>query len=125
MKKLLNNGWEFLKLPSGSTMEEARSAGGWEKVDIPHDWLIWQHRDLYESADAWYRRILCIPELPECCLLVFDGVYMDCDVLLNGVKICSHAYGYTAFQADLTGKLLPVKITWSSPWTMGGDIVGS
>lgn len=24
---------------------------------------------------------------------------------------------------DLTGKLLPVKITWSSPWTMGGEIV--
>ena len=24
---------------------------------------------------------------------------------------------------DLTGKLLPVKITWSSPWTMGGELV--
>ena len=23
---------------------------------------------------------------------------------------------------DLTGKLLPVKITWTSPWTMGGEI---
>ncbi len=131
MKKLLNNGWEFLKLSPGSTMEEARSAGRWEKVDIPHDWLIWQHRDLYESADAWYRRILCIPELPECCLLVFDGVYMDCDVLLNGVKICSHAYGYTAFQADLTGKLLQgeneilVHIRHESPnsrWYSGSGI---
>ena len=26
---------------------------------------------------------------------------------------------------DLTGKLLPVRITWASPWTMGGDLVGS
>ena len=23
---------------------------------------------------------------------------------------------------DLTGKLLPVKITWTSPWTMGGMV---
>ena len=106
VKKLLNNGWEFLKLPPGSTKEEARNASGWESVDLPHDWLIWQHRDLYESADAWYRRILHFQELPESCLLAFDGVYMDCDVLLNGEKICSHAYGYTAFRADLSGKLL-------------------
>ena len=26
---------------------------------------------------------------------------------------------------DLTGKLLPVKINWTSPWTMGGDLTGS
>ncbi len=26
---------------------------------------------------------------------------------------------------DLTGKLLPVKINWTSPWTMGGEIVSS
>ena len=24
---------------------------------------------------------------------------------------------------DLTGKTLPVKINWTSPWTMGGEIV--
>ena len=105
MKKLLNDGWEFLKLPAGSTPETARNASGWTAVDLPHDWLIWQHNDLYESADAFYRREIGVPSVPECCLLSFDGVYMDCDVLLNGEKICSHAYGYTAFDADLTGKL--------------------
>ena len=40
MKKLLNDGWEFLKLPEGSTPEEARRAAGWRAVDLPHDWLI-------------------------------------------------------------------------------------
>lgn len=104
MKKLLNDGWEFLKLSAGSTKEDAAKAAAWEKVDLPHDWLIRQHRDLYETADAWYRRQLCFDEVPEACLLYFEGVYMDCDVLLNGEKICSHAYGYTSFTADLTGK---------------------
>jgi len=23
---------------------------------------------------------------------------------------------------DLTGKILPVKINWTSPWTMGGEL---
>ena len=102
----MNNGWEFLKLSPGSSPEDARNASEWKKVDLPHDWLIWQHEELYESADAWYRRIVRFEALPENCLLVFDGVYMDCDVLLNGEIICSHAYGYTAFSADLSRKLL-------------------
>ena len=36
----------------------------------------------------------------------FDGVYMDCDVLLNGHIVCTHHYGYTAFDVDLTSLLL-------------------
>jgi len=131
MKKLLNDKWEFLKLGPGSTREEALDASGWKEVDLPHDWLIRQHRDLYETADAWYRRALCFEEMPEACLLYFDGVYMDCDVLLNGEIVCNHAYGYTAFTADLTGKLLPgrneilVHIRHRSPnsrWYSGSGI---
>ena len=53
----LNDGWEFCKLPPGSTPEQARAAA-WQPVRLPHDWLIWQAGDLYESADAWYRRTL-------------------------------------------------------------------
>ncbi len=102
MKKLLNDGWEFLKLSPGSSLETATQSNGWKPVDIPHDWLIWQHQNLYESADVWYRRDLEYIVPPETCILSFDGVYMDCDVLLNGKIICSHAYGYTAFFVDLT-----------------------
>ena len=58
MKKLLNDGWEFLKLSPGSSLETATQSNGWKPVDIPHDWLIWQHQNLYESADVWYRRDL-------------------------------------------------------------------
>ena len=131
MKKLINDGWEFLKMPSGSTPEQAANHAGWTAVDLPHDWLIWQHTDLYESADAWYRRSLIADRLPETCFLYFEGVYMDCDVLLNGVKAGSHAYGYTSFPVDLTGKLRPglnevmVHIRHQSPnsrWYSGSGI---
>ena len=69
MKKLLNDRWEFLKMPGGSTAEEAGKQTGWMQVDLPHDWLIWQHNDLYESADACYRREIDLPAVPECALL--------------------------------------------------------
>jgi len=102
---LLNCGWEFTKLPLDSCREQAL-ASSWQEVYLPHDWLIWQAGNLYESADAWYRRTLKREEADaETVLLCFDGVYMDCDVLLNGEIICTHPYGYTAFQADLSGKL--------------------
>ena len=132
MDRLINDGWRFRKMPIGSTAEQAGDPSGWEPVDLPHDWLIWQEQDLYESADAWYYRELILPEdrLPVC-LLRFDGVYMDCDVWLNDTIVCSHAYGYTAFTADLsrgvqTGKNeIRVHIRHQSPnsrWYSGSGI---
>ena len=109
MKKRINDGWRFCKLPLNSTAAEAREAD-WQEVDLPHDWLIWQADHLYESADAWYLRFFEAEELSApTCLLRFDGVYMDCDVLLNGEILCSHPYGYTAFDADLSGKCVEGK----------------
>ena len=130
MRKLINDGWLFAKLPAGSTLEDAEKAE-FVPVDLPHDWLIWQ-TDLYETADAWYRRELELPEEHDPVVLVrFDGVYMDCDILLNGEVIRTHRYGYTAFDVPLTGKLkagrniLMVHIRHLSPntrWYSGSGI---
>ena len=111
MDLLLNDCWKFRKMPAGSKIRETGDPSAWQDVDLPHDWLIWQESNLYETADAWYYRELNLPaDRPPVCLLRFDGVYMDCDVWLNGEVICSHAYGYTAFTADLTEKRLPGKM---------------
>ena len=97
MQILMNDGWSFAKLPSGSVFADADNAG-FNPVDLPHDWLIWQEDNLYENADAWYRRTIELPDEHEPNVFIrFDGVYMDCDVFLNGELICSHPYGYTAF----------------------------
>lgn len=106
MHKLFNDRWEFAKLHIDSTSEEARKAE-WIPVNLPHDWLIAQTEDLYETADAWYRRSLFVEDAHDGLSrrLRFDGVYMDCDVLVNGKIVCSHAYGYTAFDAELTSFL--------------------
>lgn len=130
MRKLINDGWSFVKFPSGSTFADTDEAV-FEPVDLPHDWLIWQD-DLYEDADAWYRRTIDLPEDHDPIVMIrFDGVYMDCDVLLNGEKICTHPYGYTAFDVPLTGKIRPggntltVHIRHRSPnsrWYSGSGI---
>ena len=132
MQRLLNDGWSFAKLSNGSTLKDALQAE-WEQVSLPHDFLIANHEELYENADGWYRRELDVAEeqLDKVWILRFDGVYMDCDVLLNGEVIRTHRYGYTAFDADLTGKLLPgrnevvVHIRHTSPnsrWYSGAGV---
>ena len=131
MRTLINDGWFFAKLKEGSSPADAREAV-FQPVDLPHDWLIWQEGDLYETADAWYRRTIELPEGHDPVVqLYFDGVYMDCDVLLNGEVLYTHPYGYTAFYVPLTGKLLPgrnelaVHIRHRSPnsrWYSGSGI---
>ena len=131
MQILMNDGWSFAKLPSGSVFTDADNAG-FNPVDLPHDWLIWQEDDLYENADAWYRRTIELPDEHEPNVFIrFDGVYMDCDVFLNGELIRSHPYGYTAFDVSLTGRIrkgknqLTVHIRHQSPnsrWYSGSGI---
>lgn len=104
MQILINDGWSFAKLPSGSVFADADNAVFYP-VDLPHDWLIWQD-DLYQSADAWYRRMIELPDGHEPNVFIrFDGVYMDCDIFLNGEILYSHPYGYTAFDVPLTGRI--------------------
>ena len=132
MERLFNDGWQFAKLPNGSDLTAASDAD-WMPVDLPHDFLISNHNALYENADGWYRREVEVPAdwLDKDVILRFDGIYMDCDVLLNGNVICTHHYGYTCFDVMLTGKLhagvneLHVHIRHHSPnsrWYSGAGI---
>ena len=61
MERLFNDGWQFVKLPEGSTLADASQAAC-AAVDLPHDFLIAQENGLYETADGWYRRTLTVPE---------------------------------------------------------------
>ena len=50
MKKLFNDGWSFKKTSIECTYENAMENDGWERVDLPHDWLIYQAKALYETS---------------------------------------------------------------------------
>lgn len=130
MEQLINNNWSFCKLQSGSHFADV-CAADFRPIDIPHDWLIGQD-NLYETSDGWYRRNIKIENKEKYnFILRFDGVYMDAAVFVNGVLLTGHAYGYTAFDCDITRALhdgnneVHVQVRYQCPnsrWYSGAGI---
>ena len=56
---------------------------------------------------GWYRKHFKLPDLAadQRVEVRFDGVYMNCDVWLNGEHVTNHPFGYTPFACDLTPHL--------------------
>ena len=56
---------------------------------------------------GWYRKSFDKPSVPKDgrAELRFEGVYMNCDVWLNGTHLGNHPYGYTPFTFDITPHL--------------------
>ncbi len=128
MRLLWNDGWQFVKLPLGSSYADMARADR-RDVILPHDFLIENTEDLYESCDGWYVKRLDWSEeyAGQRVFLDFDGVYMDADILLDGQAVKTHRYGYTAFRVELPagGHEIAVHIRHQSPnsrWYSGAGI---
>ena len=105
---LFNVSWDFAKLPCGTEYDEAVRTPDerWEKVQLPHDWLIYDTKDLYGDASGWYRKRFFLNKKADMLYLInFDGVYMDSTVYVNGHKAGCNHYGYSCFEYDITGFL--------------------
>lgn len=61
------------------------------------------------GGTAWYRKHFTLDKKDENKIIqvLFDGVYMNTDVWINGHHLGQHPYGYTAFAVDLTDYLHP------------------
>jgi len=125
---LFNDGWTFAK--TGLDAADWRGLA-FEPVDLPHDWLIRDTRNLYENGIGWYRKTFRWKKDGRRALLCFDGVYMDSSVHVNGAPVGEWKYGYTSFEHDLTDALLDgeneivVKVVHRSPnsrWYSGAGI---
>ncbi len=103
-KRLFCDNWEFAKVPLNTAYSEDLA---FEPVDLPHDWLIYNTRDLYETCTGWYRRTLMYEEKGLCTSLRFEGIYQDSHVYVNGVSVGEWKYGYTTFEFDITEFLHP------------------
>ncbi|MBR1763759.1 MAG: DUF4982 domain-containing protein [Ruminococcus sp.] len=127
-EKLLCSGWEFCCCEIGT---EFKDASGWQAVDLPHDWLIYDTKDLYKTSTGWYRRVITVPEDGRRTALRFDGVYMDCRIYVNGRQAFEWKYGYTSFECDITEylkggeNLVAVRVDHREPnsrWYSGAGI---
>lgn len=109
MKQLdFNSGWTFRKAEEDPG--EARP------VTLPHDAMIHEARDpsapggsdnaYFPGGCYVYEKTFPAPDAAHCEVL-FEGVYRNATVALNGEPLASHRYGYTPFAVELDGKLNP------------------
>src|SRR5690554_6814756 len=94
---LFNDNWQFAK----STLDSKEpSLLEFKQIDLPHDWLIYDTSKLYENSVGWYRRSLEYSGTKRV-FLYFEGVYMDCSLVVNGQWIGEWKNGYTAFEYEI------------------------
>ncbi len=129
------DGWTFLLTELGTELAdiEGRKAD-FNAVELPHDWLIYNARDLYQNGTGWYRKVFDADKAftdYERIILRFDGVYMDSTVYVNGEKIGDWKYGYSTFDMDITEAVhdgtneVIVQVRYQSPnsrWYSGAGI---
>jgi len=123
--------WRFKKDTLVGAESPAYNDSGWRTLDLPHDWSI---EDLpnqkegevqgpftkasigkaatgfTEGGIGWYRKKFKLDKAykGKHIYILFDGVYMDADVWINGHHLGNHPYGYTSFSFELTKYLNPV-----------------
>jgi len=127
-KTLFCDNWEFAETP---LFTEYDAVTDWRRVDIPHDWLIYDTKALYRDSTGWYRRSYNHANDGLRTVLRFEGVYMDSRVYVNGVQAFEWKNGYTTFDADITDylregeNLIAVRVDHRAPnsrWYSGAGI---
>ncbi|MCQ2537731.1 MAG: DUF4982 domain-containing protein [Lachnospiraceae bacterium] len=107
MNKVFNDSWKFLKTDIRATYQEVSGLlASFSEVKIPHDWLIGDSKNLYETSAGWYYKEFTVNEKAAHTFLRFDGVYMDSEVYVNDVKVGEWKYGYSTFCFEITEQLV-------------------
>lgn len=103
-KQLFNDGWQFTKQKIGTSLSElTQKEIAWYEVEIPHDWLIYDTQNLYETGEGWYKKSFMIDKIEEqVARIYFEGVYMNSTVFINGEEVGVWRYGYSSFEFDVT-----------------------
>lgn len=106
--------WRFMHGDEKDASKTEYNDTDWRIVSLPHDWMIEQPVSkenssgtaggFYPEGVGWYRKHLDISpyKTKKQFYLIFDGVYMNSDVWINGNHLGKHQYGYIGFQYDIT-----------------------
>lgn len=126
-----DSGWKFHLGNVPEAEMESFDDSKWRTLDLPHDWSIEdvapvvgkkQVGPFSEDSQGkvatghvvggigWYRKSFETgqPMAGKKVQILFDGVYMNAEVWINGQSLGIHPYGYTPFYYDLTPYLNPV-----------------
>ncbi|WEK54372.1 MAG: glycoside hydrolase family 2 TIM barrel-domain containing protein [Candidatus Cohnella colombiensis] len=138
-KRKFNASWSFSLHPLRTDYDAVMTGRtAWTTVDLPHDWLIYDARNLYANGEGWYRKTLTLTpdEQPPGTRfsLRFEGVYMDSTLYVNGHEAGTWKYGYSTFEFDVTPFLrdgdneIAMRVVYESPnsrWYSGAGIYRS
>lgn len=141
-----NLDWKFYLSQEDKNVDEI-SEDNYKEVNLPHDWVVEQPFDSTLQKDAYatgyipskgygfYKKTFGLNiDKNQQSYVLFDGVYNNSEVYLNGKKIGFHPYGYSPFYYNITNYLnkngeensLAVKIDHSrfadSRWYSGAGI---
>ncbi len=111
-KQNFDFGWKFIlddnAAYSGLSIDETE----WKDVQLPHDWSTTLEWDNSVSGSAahlpggigWYRKTFFVPEKYDGkrVSILFDGVYHQSDVYINGHHLGFRPYGFCSIEYDLT-----------------------
>ena len=108
IKLPLNGNWSFKIDPEyqGETLGFDKAVvddACWDKMEVPGNWNL---HNLYSeyAGDAWYTQIFKVDSSNKNKLvrLVFESVYNDCKVWVNGKFIGENHLGYLPFEFDIS-----------------------
>ena len=103
MKKLFVDNWKFLRCEIGTVYEDVMGRlSEFEDVEIPHDFQIDKTENFYKDACGWYYKTFELEDASKVTTLIFDGIYMNSIVLVNGHRAGSWKYGYSQFIVDIS-----------------------
>ena len=112
-----NFDWKFqLNKPGDFSAKEVKDAD-WRSLQLPHDWSVEFPFDSISGEGCvgylpgglgWYRKHFTTEiAADQKAFILFDGIYNNSEVWLNGTKLGNRPYGYVPFYYDLTPHLAP------------------
>jgi beta-galactosidase len=122
-QNLFDFDWRFHKGGAQGAEDPSFDDSEWRKIDLPHDWGIEDITGKESPFDinavsqvnggfttggtGWYRKRFYMPsdQKEHFFRILFEGVYMNPDVWINGQYLGNHPYGYTSFWFDITDKI--------------------
>lgn len=118
---LFDDDWKFHRGDTANAEQTNFDDNNWRQIDLPHDFSIEDlpgtnspfNPDVVNGVSigfttggiGWYRNTFTLSGSifkKKKIIILFDGIYMNADVWINGQHLGNHPYGYTSFYYDIT-----------------------
>ena len=104
--------WKFIRNDNVAFAEPDYTDSQWEDVQLPHDWNIRMKFDekiggspaYLPGTTGWYRKSFTVPKnyAGKQVMILFDGIFHQSDVYINGQHLGFRPYGFCSIEYDLT-----------------------